>query len=566
MKKAMKQSTMISILNIICVLLLLGNAIFFGLVTVFTSYIEESNVNRYNLTYYANMFMNGSSTLTDSVRAYAATGNQTYYNDYMNEVNTVKSREAGIEAMKKIGITDEESRMIEEMQSLSDNLVPLEEQAMEYAAKGSTAQAIYLVYGNSYADTVNQINTLKQNFLTTLNNRTQGEVNRMQRYTSVTRVFNLIFLISLIALQFIQNLLIRRRVIKPVLKICDEMINISKGNISSDFLLESDTSEIGMLIDAIHNTKSELQRYIGNISEVLSKMADGNMNLFVDMDYIGDFQPIKQSLEIILDSMNRTLANIDDASKSVAGHSDQVAAGAQALAQGATEQASTVEELSATISELTDRMSHIAESADKAKGITIKAQDTLQTGNQKMEEMKLAMSDISSSSQEIGKIIKTIEDIAFQTNILALNAAVEAARAGAAGKGFAVVADEVRNLANKSQEASRQTTTLIGNSAQAVDRGVKLTEETANALNEVVRSTRESSSYVEAIATDSEQQAYALGQVNVGVNQISSVVQTNSATSEESAAASQELNNQAGNLQRLVSTFTLRNRDGFGLN
>ncbi len=566
MKKAMKQSTMISILNIVCVFLLLGNAIFFGLDTVFTGYIEEANVNRYDLTYYANMFMNGSSTLTDSVRAYAATGNQIYYDDYMNEVNTVKSREAGVEAMRKIGITDEESRMIEEMQSLSDNLVPLEEQAMEYAAKGSTAQAIYLVYGNSYADTINHINTLKQDFLTTLNDRTQGEVNRMQRYTSVTRVFNLIFLIALIALQFIQNLLVRRKVIKPVLKIRDEMINISKGNISSNFLLESDTSEIGMLIDAIHNTKSELQRYIGNISEVLSKMADGNMDLFVDMDYIGDFQPIKQSLEIILDSMNRTLSNIDDASKSVAGHSDQVAAGAQALAQGATEQASTVEELSATISELTDRMSHIAESADKAKQITIEAQDTLQTGNQKMEEMKLAMSDISSSSQEIGKIIKTIEDIAFQTNILALNAAVEAARAGAAGKGFAVVADEVRNLANKSQEASRQTTTLISNSTQAVDRGVRLTEETANALNEVVRSTRESSSYVEAIATDSEQQAYALGQVNVGVNQISSVVQTNSATSEESAAASQELNNQAGNLQRLVSTFTLRNKSGFGFN
>ncbi len=566
MKKAMKQSTMVSILNTICIFLLLGNAIFFGLGTVFTGYIEDANVNRYNLTYYANMFLNGSSTLTDSVRAYAATGNQIYYNNYMDEVNTVKSREAGVEAMKEIGITDEESRMIDEMLSLSDNLIPLEEQAMEFAAKGSTSQAIYLVYGDSYADTINQIRTIQQNFLTALNDRTQGEVNRMERYTSVTRIFNLIFLISLVAIQFIQNLLIRRKVIKPVLKIRDEMVNISNGNISSDFLLEGDTSEIGMLIDAIHNTKSELQKYVGNISEVLSKMADGNMNLFVDLDYIGDFRPIKHSLEIILDSMNRTLANIEDASKSVAGHSDQVAAGAQALAQGATEQASTVEELSATISDLTDRMGHIAESADKAKMITVEAEDTLKTGNQKMEEMKLAMNDISSSSQEIGKIIKTIEDIAFQTNILALNAAVEAARAGTAGKGFAVVADEVRNLANKSQEASRQTTTLISNSAQAVDRGVKLTEETANALKEAVHSTLESSSYVEAIATDSEQQAYALGQVNVGVNQISSVVQTNSATSEESAAASQELNNQAGNLQRLVNTFTLRERGGFGFN
>ncbi len=565
MKKAIKQTTMVSILNTVCIVLLVGIAVFFGLDTVFTNYIENANDDRFDLTYYANMFMDGSATLTDEVRAYSATGDKTHYDLYMNEVNTVKSRETGVENMKRIGLTDEESQMIEEMQTLSDNLVPLEERAMEFAEKGKTSEALDYVYGGDYAKTLNTISELQSQFQETLDKRTQGEVTGMNRNCNVVRIIMLIFLIALVFLQFVQNTLIRRKVIKPVLKIRDEMLNISKGNISSDFPLEPDTSEIGMLIGAIKDTKSELQRYIGNISEVLSKMSKGNMNFYVDMDYIGDFRPIKESLEVILDSMNGTLANIDDASKLVASHSDQVASGAQALAQGATEQASTVEELSATINELTQRMSDIAGNADKAKKLTVEAESTLYEGNRKMDDMKQAMDDISSTSQEIEKIIKTIEDIAFQTNILALNAAVEAARAGAAGKGFAVVADEVRNLANKSKEASGQTTMLIENSAIAVERGVRLTEETAQALNEVVKRTKESSSYVEAIAGDSEQQAKALQQVNVGVDQISSVVQTNSATSEQSAAASQELNNQAGNLQKLVSSFHLREKPEFGI-
>ncbi len=560
MKKAMKQTTMVSILNTICIVLLLGIAVFFGLDTVFTGYIESANEDRYDLTYNANLFMNGSKTLTNEVRAYAATGDKTHYNIYMDEVNTVKSRDIGVANMKAIGITDEESQMIDQMSDLSNDLVPLEEQAMELATNGKTKEAMDYVYGSNYASTINQISALQDKFIVKLDKRTKSQVEKMNSYCNVIRIFMLAFLIALVALQFVQNTLIRRKVIKPVLKIRDEMLNISKGNLSSEFELEPNTSEIGMLIGAIQDTKMELQRYIGNISEVLSKMADGDMNLFVDMNYIGDFLPIKKSLEIILNAMNSTLSNIDDASKLVAGHSDQVAAGAQALAQGATEQASTVEELSATINELTDRMSHIAENAEKAKKMTVEAESKLREGNTKMEEMKNAMSDISETSQEIGKIIKTIEDIAFQTNILALNAAVEAARAGAAGKGFAVVADEVRNLANKSQEASRQTTTLIGNAAQAVDHGVRLTEDTADALNAVVESAKASNSFVEEIATESDQQAYALQQVNIGVNQISSVVQTNSATSEQSAAASQELNNQAGNLQKLVSSFHLRSK------
>lgn len=558
MKKAMKQSIMINLLNMICIVLLVAIGASFGMDTWFNQNIEQANLNRFNLTYNANVFMTGSRSLTEEVRAYAATANRAHYEHYMKEINETKSREIGVEQMRAIGLTDEEENMIAEMSALSDSLVPLEEQAMSYAAAGDTQRALNYVYGSEYSSAISQINTLRNEFLTKLDERAWGEVQKMDRYCFVTRLMTTVFILLLVSLQVIQNTLIRRKLIYPVLQIRDQMMDIAQGKLSTPFMLEPNTSEIGMLIGAIQKTKSVLQQYIGNISSQLSQMANGNMNLHVDMEYIGDFRPIKESMEVILNAMNHTLSQIDDAASMTSGHAEQVASGAQSLAQGATEQASTVEELSATISQLSDRMVHIAESAEKTKSLTGEAEHNLELSDQKMAELKQAMDDIAVSSQEIGKIIKTIEDIAFQTNILALNAAVEAARAGTAGKGFAVVADEVRNLANKSQEASRQTTLLIENSTHAVERGVGLTEETAQALSVVVESTRESNRYVEGIATDVDQQATALQQVNIGVDQISSVVQTNSATAEQSAAASQELNSQAGSLQRLVNQFQLR--------
>ena len=205
-------------------------------------------------------------------------------------------------------------------------------------------------------------------------------------------------------------------------------------------------------------------------------------------------------------------------------------------------------------------MAEIAKNAGQARTLTSQAADSLELGDEKMQEMQRSMKDIAEASEAISKIIKTIDDIAFQTNILALNAAVEAARAGAAGKGFAVVADEVRNLANKSSEASKQTTLLIQQSTQAVEQGVALAEDTARTLNTAVEQARRSTGYVDSIATDSEDQAGALHQISVGVDQISAVVQTNSATAQQSAAASQELNNRAGQLKEQIAVFQLRDQ------
>lgn len=560
MKKAMKQSALVTILNVFSILLLVGVAVSVFLFVIYNNQIQKANIDRFDLTYNANRFMNGSDNLTNNVRAYAATADQTYYDAYMAEVNELKNREIGMANLREIGITEDEEAMISEMSALSDDLIPLEEKAMAAAKAGRIQEAQVYVFSEKYMTLVEQINQLKTEFLKALDNRTAGEVQKLGNLCTLIRWVVFIFLLLSIVIQLIQVYIVKKKVIRPVLHIRDEMLELSKGNLSTVFELEADSSEIGMLVDAIHRTKIELKKYIDDISYHLEEMSKGNMSLSMDCDYIGDFKPIRQSIHIIQDSMNRTIRSIDDVATQVSAHSEQVSDGAQALAQGATEQASSVQELAATVQELTHRMADIAKNAGEARALTSQAADSLEMGDRKMQEMQRSMQDIAEASEAISKIIKTIDDIAFQTNILALNAAVEAARAGTAGKGFAVVADEVRNLANKSSEASKQTTLLIQQSTQAVEQGVALAGDTARALNTAVEQARKSTSYVDSIAADSEDQAGALHQISVGVDQISAVVQTNSATAEQSAAASQELNVRAGQLKDQISVFQLRAR------
>ncbi len=347
-----------------------------------------------------------------------------------------------------------------------------------------------------------------------------------------------------------------RSLTKPILEIENAATRMAGGNLNAVIAYQS-RDELGNLSNTMRGMMQTLQGYIGNISEVLGSMAQGNMTVTVDMDYIGDFAPIKDSMETIISSLNSTLVQINQAAEQVAGGSNQVSSGAQALSQGTTEQASSVEELSGTITEISERIRANAQNAQKTNSVTIETGNEVERCNKQMEMLIAAMNEISQTSDQIERIIKTIEDIAFQTNILALNAAVEAARAGSAGKGFAVVADEVRSLAAKSAEAAKNTTELIANSTKAVQNGGKIAAETAQSLSRVKEKAQSAISLVDEIAGASNEQANAVMQITQGVEQISIVVQTNSATAEESAAASEELNSQAQLLKELVEGFEL---------
>ncbi len=318
--------------------------------------------------------------------------------------------------------------------------------------------------------------------------------------------------------------------------------------------------EIGYLAGIFEHTILRLKGYIGEISGVLEAISEGDLTVETRQDYVGDFVSIKNSLDGILDRLNDTMSQIVESSAYVSNGSEQMSIGAQDLSQGAVEQASAVEELEGKIEEISNHVGETAENANQASRKVEETGDLIQESNRMMQEMITAMQEISANSGEIEKIIKTIDNIAFQTNILALNAAVEAARAGEAGKGFAVVAEEVRSLASKSSEASKSTAELIERSIASVKQGTTIANETAARLEDVVAGASEVVEKTNIIADASRIQADAVVQVQQQISQISNVVQTNSATAQESAASSEELSAQAGILKNLTASFRLKRR------
>ena len=559
MKKAINQSTLTTILNVGSIVALLFMLLLLIAYSSVSSRLDTANENRFELTYNANRFMNGSAYLTNEVRAYAATGSQIHYDNYWNEVNNLKNRDIGVEAMQDIGITSNEQGMIDSMYALSNQLVPLEEQAMEQVQAGRQETAVNYVYGEEYSNSIAQINALKEDFLETLNTRTLHEVESLNRASLLIRILMALDLVMVGTFQVLSMRVIRKRILRPVIAVRDQMGEISQGNLSAEFRWEPDSSELGMLVASIHETKQELKKYIHDIDHTLSQMAQGNMNLTINDSYRGEFLPIQNALRQILDALNDARRHIHRTAQDVSDESERVSSGAQTLSEGAVRQASTVEELSAGIQDISGEVNHTSADADKARQFSMEAEVQLKVCSQKMDALSKAISDISESSRQINGIIRTIEDIAFQTNILALNASVEAARAGTAGKGFAVVADEVQRLASKSAESAKNITELIESSVQLVQYGTTLSDETTTALSMVVSSARQSAELVEQIAESAQQQSESLRQLTEGMESISDVVQTNAATAQESASSAAELHQQAEKLKMSIQRFQLRN-------
>ena len=354
-------------------------------------------------------------------------------------------------------------------------------------------------------------------------------------------------------------------IMEPTEKVRKALMGFSEGNLDIPVDYES-KNELGDMCNALRSSQDTLSTVIEDICYLLGEMANGNFDVRsrATDKYVGALGAVLESIRKINSNLSDTLAQIDMSAEQVSSGSEQVSTGAQALAQGATEQASAVEELSATITEISNNAKKNAESTELAMRHSLEAGGLVNESSKYMEEMVEAMGSISQSSQEIGRIISTIENIAFQTNILALNAAVEAARAGSAGKGFAVVADEVRNLATKSDQAAKATKELIDRSIESVQSGDEIVKKVSDALSRTVDAAGLAMNSLKEITKAVETEAESIAQVTEGIDQISSVVQTNSATSEESAAASEELSSQASLMKELMAKFKLRSDKGYG--
>ncbi len=367
-------------------------------------------------------------------------------------------------------------------------------------------------------------------------------------------VLTVLILILLVVIQ------VRRVIGRPVKELSLAATRIAQGELEQSINYRSG-DELGVLAGDFNQVTLRLREYVAyieEISETLREIAAGNLTFTLRHEYTGEFEKIKTALDEISHSLNKTMGQLRAASRDVAAGAGQVSDGATTLSQGSTEQAAEVETLAGHMTAVSESVHNITKGAQEASRLSQEVKNGLLSSNDKMQNMTEVIRQISDKSTEIHKIVKTIEDIAFQTNILALNAAVEAARAGAAGKGFAVVADEVRALAGKSSSAAKETTVLLNQTVDSMDEGVRAAQDTADSILKVVAHADEMNKLIDGIANYTRQQDANAAEITQGIEQISTVVQTNVATAEASAAASEELAGQAAMLRELVAKFRLR--------
>lgn len=507
---------------------------------------------------FLNQYRLGSKALTASVQAYAVTGDQVYYDDYMKELDVDKNRDIALAGLKENDVTAEEWAMIDNIASMSNNLVPLETEAMEAVQAGDSEKAIEAVFGDAYADTIQDINDETTQLISQVQKRLSEKTTRFEIVQYLMCVLFVAAFFGLVSIVFKTLKFSERELLFPIVKMDEYLHQFAQGDFDIDFqAIAGKEGEVGEMVKSLKFMKQSFTDMIGDIAYVLEKMGEGDYRVSPSKDYLGKFQQIRISLETIGSVTREALSTLKGSAAEIESGSDQLAKAAMGLADGCTQQSNQVSEIVELIQRMTKSMEEQVQEAKETVEAATTAGTNLERGNEKMQQLKDAIQEISKCSEKIGTIIATIEDIASETNLLSLNAAIEAARAGEAGRGFAVVAEQVKSLAEESANAAGETRVLIETTIQAVEKGIRYADDTAASMLEVMDGAKMSTNLMNKMAMDLQDEAAHMKNIEADIAAVSEVVDDNSATAQETAAISEQQSAQVVTMVNMMEKFEI---------